>query len=264
MVTVTEQTDFIVFLGTAGARVMVSKQFLASGGAWLNLSGTEILLDPGPGTLVRAIKKKLDPTRLDAIILSHKHLDHSVDINIMIEAMTDAGWKRRGMVLAPSDAMNNREGVILPYLMSYPEKIETLAAGKSYTIGDVTVETPVRHKHSVETYGLFFRTPQYTISWIVDTGYFEDLTSYYKSDLLVINTVMMEHKPMVEHLSLEEVGQVIRQVKPKIAIITHFGMSIWRARPWEIAKQLSDETGVLVISARDGMKFDMAQLTRIP
>lgn len=264
MVTVNEQSDSIIFLGTAGARVMVSKQFSASGGVWLKLNGAEILLDPGPGTLVRAIKKKLDPTKLDAIILSHKHLDHSVDINIMIEAMTDAGWKRRGMVLAPSDAMNNIEGVILPYLMNYPEKIETLAAGKSYTIGDIAVETPVRHKHPVETYGLLFKAPNYTISWIVDTGYFEDLASYYKGDLLVINTVMMEHKPMVEHLSLAEVGQVIKYVKPKIAIITHFGMSVWRARPWEIAKKLSAETGISVISARDGMKFELSQLTDIP
>lgn len=264
MVAVNEQSDSIIFLGTAGARVMVSKQLLASGGAWLNLNGTEILLDPGPGTLVRAIKKKLDPTKLDAIILSHKHLDHSVDINIMIEAMTETGWKKRGIVLTPSDAINNKEGVILPYLMNYPEKIEALVAGKSYTIGNIVVETPVRHRHTVETYGLVFKTTRYTVSWITDTGYFEDLPRYYKGDLLVINTVMIEHKPMVEHLSLEEVGQVIKQIKPKIAIITHFGMSVWRARPWELAERLSDETGVSVISARDGMRFELAKLTSIP
>ncbi len=255
-----EHHDSIVFLGTAGARVMVSKQVVASGGAWLHLNDKQILLDPGPGTLVRAIQKKLDPSSLDAIILSHKHLDHSVDINIMIEAMTNSGWKRRGIVLAPSDARNNKEGVILPYVMDYPEKIETLAEGRSYTIGDIVVETPVRHRHGVETYGLIFKTPQYTISWIVDTGYFEDLPDYYTCDLLVINTVMMEHKPMVEHLSIVEVEQIIRQIKPKLSLITHFGMSVWKAKPWEIAKQLSNNTGVPVIAARDGMRFELAQL----
>ena len=136
--------------------------------------------------------------------------------------------------------------------MNYPEKVEILTEGKSYAIGDVTLETPVRHKHPVETYGFIFRTSQYTISWLIDTGYFEDLPKYYKCDLLVINTVMMEHKPMVEHLSLGEVGKVIKQIKPRIAIITHFGMSVWRAKPWELAKKLSDETGVSVISALDG------------
>jgi len=81
-------TDKVIFLGTAGARVMVASQILASGGLWFNLGGTQILFDPGPGTLVRAVKKKLKPTKLDAIILSHRHLDHSADANIMIEAMT--------------------------------------------------------------------------------------------------------------------------------------------------------------------------------
>lgn len=255
-----ELSDAIIFLGTAGARVMVTKQFLASGGTWLSLAGTEILLDPGPGTLVRAIKKKLNPAKLDAIILSHKHLDHSVDINIMIEAMTESGRRRKGVVFAPSDALNNKEGVILPYLMSYPERIEILVEDKSYTIGDVTFETPVRHKHQVETYGLVFKTSRCTISWIVDTGYFDKLPDYYMCDLLVINMVMLEHKAMVEHLSLAEVRHVIKQIKPKIAIITHFGMSVWRARPWEVARQLSEETGVPVIAAHDGMKFDLAQL----
>jgi hypothetical protein len=45
--------DTITFLGTAGARIMVANQILASGGLWLSLSGTEILLDPGPGCIVQ-------------------------------------------------------------------------------------------------------------------------------------------------------------------------------------------------------------------
>jgi hypothetical protein len=48
----------------------------------------------------------------------------------------------------------------------------------------------------------------------------------------------------------------------KIAILTHFGMTMWRAKPWELAKKLSEETGISVIAARDGLKFDLAQLER--
>src|SRR4030042_4443797 len=88
---VAELNDSITVLGTAGARFVVIHQFLASGGAWLNLGDTQILFDPGPGCLVQATKRRLDPAKLDAIVLSHKHLDHSGDINIMIEAMTDGG-----------------------------------------------------------------------------------------------------------------------------------------------------------------------------
>jgi len=137
-------TDKVMFLGTAGARVMVANQILASGGLWFDLGGTEMLLDPGPGTLVQAIRRKLKPTKLEAIILTHRHLDHAADANIMIEAMTEGGLRRRGTLFAPSDALEE-DPVILHYLRSYLERIELLEEGKSYNIGDVSFRTPIRH-----------------------------------------------------------------------------------------------------------------------
>jgi ribonuclease BN (tRNA processing enzyme) len=259
---VEDSSDIITFLGTAGARFVVTKQFLASGGAWLNFGGTEILLDPGPGCLVHSVKRKLDASKLKAIILSHKHLDHSGDINIMIEAMTEGGWKQRGVVFAPSSALN-KDAVIFPYLRNYPEKIEILSEGGSYSVEGISFETPVRHRHPVETYGFVFRTPRHTISWITDTKYFDKLSSYYRAELLVINVVMMESRDVIDHLSIPEAKQIIEEVKPKAAILTHFGMSVWRSKPWELVEKLTEDTGVKVIAARDGMRFDLAKLEEL-
>ena len=254
-----ESSNTITFLGTAGARFVVTRQFLASGGAWLTLGNTQILLDPGPGSLVQAAKRKLDPVKLDAVILSHKHLDHSGDINIMIEAMTDGGTKKRGMVFAPGDALN-QDPVILSYLRSYPQSIQVLTEGGSYKINDVSFKTPVRHKHPVETYGFIFQTPRHTFSWITDTRYFENLAGYYEGDLLIINVVRLKPGAPLDHLSLPEVKSIIEELRPRVAILTHFGMTMWRAKPWELAQELTEETGVAVIAARDGLKFDLAQL----
>jgi ribonuclease BN (tRNA processing enzyme) len=256
---VEDLSDSITFLGTAGARFVVMKQFLASGGAWLNFGGTEILLDPGPGCLVHSVKRKLDASKLKAIILSHKHLDHSGDINIMIEAMTEGGWKQRGIVFAPSDAVNNG-AVILPYLRDYPQKIDILSEGGSYSIQDISFKTPVKHRHPVETYGFVFKTPRHTLSWIADTKYFDELSRYYRAELLIMNVVLLEPRDGVDHLSIPEVRQIIVEAKPKTAILTHFGMSIWRAKPWELARKLSDDTGIEVIAAHDGMRFDLTRL----
>lgn len=254
-----ELSDVITFLGTAGARFVVAHQFLASGGNWLSLGNTQILLDPGPGCLVQVAKRKLDPSKLEAIILSHKHLDHSGDINIMIEAMTDGGRKKRGIVFAPADALN-QDPVILSYLRSYPKGIEILTEGSSYKVNDVSFEAPIRHKHLVETYGFIFRTPRHTFSWITDTRYFDNLPSYYMGELLIINVVRLAPGAPIDHLSLPEARQIIEEIKPKAAILTHFGMTMWRAKPWELAQNLSQETSISVIAARDGMRFDLAQL----
>ena len=252
-------TDTITFLGTAGARFMVTRQLAASGGLWLNLGGTEILVDPGPGSLVHATRKKLNAEKLSAIILSHRHLDHSADVNIMVEAMTNGGFRQHGWLFVPADALGT-EPVIFSYLKNYLEGIKILKEGESYTLGDVIFATPVRHVHPVETYGLVFRTSRHTFAYIADTRYFDSLSRNYAAELIIINVVLMEPKQLVAHLSLPDAERIIKEMKPKVAILNHFGMGIWKARPWEIAQKLSEQTGVRVIAARDGMKFDLSQL----
>jgi len=254
--------DRIKFLGTAGARFVVSKQVRASGGVWFTLDDTNFLVDPGPGTLVKCAtsKPKLDPTTLDGIILTHRHLDHSADVNVMIEAMTQGGFKKKGEFFAPGDALSE-DPVVLRYLRHFVEKIHTLKEGGTYTLGKVKFSTPVRHIHGVETYGITFNSSKYVISLIVDTKFFPDLTRHYsKSDLIILNVVRYEAVGMslrVDHLNLEDVKVIIKETNPKTAIITHFGMTMVRAKPWEIADEISDELGIRVIAARDGMEFKL-------
>ena len=121
----------IKFLGTAGARFVVTKQLRKSGGLWFNINNTKFLIDPGPGSLVRCLssKPKIIPIDLNGIILTHRHIDHSNDINIMIEAMTNGGFNKKGIVFAPYDSIE-KDPVILKYLRNYLEKIEILKEKK--------------------------------------------------------------------------------------------------------------------------------------
>ncbi len=262
--------ETLTFLGTGGARFMIIKQFLASGGMWLNLDGTEILVDPGPGCIVQSNKRKLKPEKLSAIIVSHRHLDHSADVNVMIEAMTEGGVKKRGSLFAPADALEH-EPIIFNYLRQHLDSINVLQEGKSYSIGDVILSTPLRHVHPVETYGLVFKTKKHTIAMITDTSYFDALVKKYSGDLLVINMTFLEPRVRtadsvlpIDHLSMPDAERLISEIKPKAAILTQFGMTIWRAKPWEIAEKLSQKTGIRVIAARDGMTFDLAELDNKP
>ncbi|MEA3254035.1 MAG: MBL fold metallo-hydrolase, partial [Chloroflexota bacterium] len=222
---------------------------------------TQILFDPGPDCLVHAIKRKLNPAKLEAIILSHKHLDHSGDINVMIEAMTNGGRGKRGRVFAPADALG-QDYVILPYLRSYPESIEVLTEGGSYRVNDISFETPIRHIHAVETYGFTFQTPRHSFSWITDTRYFDNLPGYYTGELLIINVVLLSPRAPVDHLSLPEAREIIKEIRPRKVIITHFGMTLWQSKPWKLAQELSQETGISVTAAYDGMKFDLVKLEK--
>jgi len=252
--------SFIKFIGTAGARFVVTKQLRSSGGVWLSVGETNLYIDPGPGALVRCLnsKPKLEPSTLDGILLTHKHLDHSGDVNVMIEAMTEGGFKKRGILFAPEDALEE-DPVVLRYLRNYVENVIVLKESTEYRIGEISFSTAQKHEHRVETYGINFKINPHSVSLISDTKFFPGLPNLYRGEILIIHVVRL--KPVVdepiEHLSVEDVKTILKKAKPKLTILTHFGMTMIRAKPWEVASELEKELGLKVIAASDGMKFDL-------
>ncbi|MFH1577847.1 MAG: MBL fold metallo-hydrolase [Candidatus Omnitrophota bacterium] len=248
------QTGFVKFLGTAGARFVMIKQLRASGGIWISTSDTDILVDPGPGSIVQCNKSrpKLDPSGLDAIILTHRHLDHSSDINVMIEAMTQGGFKKRGTVFCPPDALDE-DPVILRYTRSLLGKLEILEQNSSYKTGGFKFETSMPHIHPVLTYGIKFKIGKTAIALLTDTKYFLELKDFYATDILIISVVFSQPRPDIQHLSLLDVKEIISQTKPRKVILTHFGMTMLRAKPHLLARELTNELGIEVVAAYDGM-----------
>jgi len=257
--------NWIKFIGTAGARFVVAKQLRSSGGLWVSFEGVNLYMDPGPGALVRCLasKPKLDPTKLDGILLSHKHLDHSGDINAMIEAMTEGGYRRRGVLFAPEDALED-DPVVFRYIRSYPEKIQVLQENSDYSIGGLKFSTAGRHVHSVETYGFNFYLSDAMVSYITDTKFYPQLLTQYPGDLLLLNVVLLTENPerQIDHLSLADVKVLLKKTRAKAVVLTHFGMRMLQAKPRELAERLSEETGVKVIAARDGMTLEIDQVMK--
>lgn len=249
--------DFIKFLGTAGARFVMIRQLRASGGLWISSCGTNVLVDPGPGSIVRTalVKPKLDPTKLDAIILTHRHLDHVGDINVMIEAMTEGGFKKRGLVFCPQDAINE-DPVILKHVIDFSEGIKILEANKNYSVDDFEFKTSMKHIHLVETYGLKFKIKDTSVSILTDTRYFKELANFYKTDILIISVVFFEPRLGIDHLCLADAESLIKDIKPKKAILTHFGMTMLKAKPHIQAQGLSKRLGIEVKAAYDGMTLE--------
>ncbi|HUT33971.1 MAG TPA: MBL fold metallo-hydrolase [Planctomycetota bacterium] len=259
--------DFIKFLGTAGARFVMITQRRSSAGVLYSLGGFRLLVDPGPGCLVRchASRPKINPATLDAIFLTHGHLDHAGDVNVMIEAMTDGGHKQRGTLFAPAEALDG-DPIVLRYVRGYLGRVEVLGAGGSWELAPgTTLCTPVRHLHSGETYGLRIDTAGLRICHVADTFYFPELVAHYAPcDVLIVHMVLYqvdeERKKRILHLDVADATRLIGEVRPRVAVITHFGMNVLQAKPWELAEKMSEETGVRVVAARDGMTLDLEAL----
>jgi phosphoribosyl 1,2-cyclic phosphodiesterase len=251
----------IRFLGTGGARFVVAKQIRASGGMWIRFGATQVHVDPGPGALVRALGTipPQRPAELDAIVLSHKHLDHAGDVNAMIEAMAQGGWKPRGAVFAPRDAWEG-DSILLPYARRFVPRHEIVDEhGGPYAINDVEVRASIRHRHPVETYGLHFRYGGKTLSYLPCTRFFDGLIEDYREhapDVLVINVLRYADSLDVDHLTFDEARRVIAGIRPRAAIMTHFGTRMLERDPRRLAYELEDELGIKVYAAADDWVFD--------
>ncbi len=260
---------WIKFLGTAGARFVMIRQLRSSAGIWYQLNGFNLLVDPGPGTLVRCAtsRPKLDPQTLDAILLSHIHLDHSNDINVMIEAMTNGGFNPKGILFAPQEALEGEKRVILPYLQTAVPQIHALKPGNEFPlVNDWLLRIPpFRHHHPVETYGYLLQSPTVTIGHITDTAFFPELIDGYRGVMvLIINVVRLkgenDRERGIQHLNLENARHIIGEIRPRKTVLTHFGMTMLKAKPWELAAQLSHDLGLPIIAANDGMTLDLEQI----
>ena len=252
----------IKFLGTAGARFVVSRQLRFSAGVFISSAGRNVLIDPGPGTLLRLAKSrpKIDVSGIDAVILTHNHIDHSSDVNVVIDGMTGGGLKKRGELFAPAEALEGEDTVILNYLKGFLENITPLRAESDYSAGNLRFSTSVRHIHAAETYGLKFELGGQKVSLIADTLFFPELIDSYKgSDVLIINTVRLKpHESQdIMHLCACDVRKLVEGIRPREVYLTHFGMTMLQAKPRKVAAELSESLGIKITAVTDGMELDL-------
>jgi len=247
----------LIFLGTAGGRYVVAKQLRASAGTLLKINNSYLLLDPGPGTLVYLAKRKIPLNKIEVIVVSHQHLDHSADLNIIVDAITEGGFKKRGVVYLTESSL--KDPILLPYLQSYIKKLEILKPYTLYEESPFKFKTTGLLKHTAENYGFIFELPNgKNLGFITDTAYFEGLEKEFKSaHILVINVVRFTPMEGVLHLSISDVKKILKSLKPEMAILTHFGMTMLRNNPFKIAQTLSKELNLKILSAYDGMKVNL-------
>ena len=152
--------------------------------------------------------------------------------------------------------------MLFKYLREKLVSLEILEEGKEYHWKDISFSTPLRHLHSAETYGFRFSFPQGDVSFITDTLFEEKLIEAYQdSKILFLNTVRFkkDNHSSILHLSIPDAQVIIENIKPRLAFLTHFGLTVLREKPWKIAEEMSQKTGIKVIAASDGMKIDLEE-----
>jgi phosphoribosyl 1,2-cyclic phosphodiesterase len=285
-----------VFVGTGGSPINLMRQVRATGGFYVELPEVRLYVDPGPGALVHARALGLPLEDLDAVYISHGHLDHYGDADAIVESMCRAMSVRRGLLLAPRSVLE--EGLVSAFHQGrrpdvpYPggPRARALEAGRAVALGDGAVLHPVPAHHGGENYGFVLETPDLRLGYTSDTGYliayrnadgerisvepgravvdFEaaeevhlDLRAAFADvDVLVANVTFMNHFAS-RQLTAIGLGDLLAGSGVGLAVITHLDPALTGAggedRTPLLAEYVERVSGVPTLVARDGMRLQL-------
>jgi len=247
----------IIFLGTGGDSYVVGRQLRASGGIILQIDGDQFHIDPGPGALVMAKEAGINLRANTAIFVTHNHINHCNDINAVIDAMSYGGFDKTGVLVANNTVINGSahyETFLHKFYRDCLERYIILEPGKKVGINDVEIMA-IKAKHSEpNAIGFKFITSEYTLSYTGDTAYsVEIIPDYYNSDILILNVPCLNKEECRNNLCKEDAINIITKVKPRLAIITHFGINFLKSDILNQVREIQKITGIQVIVAKDGM-----------
>lgn len=246
----------IIFLGTGGDSIVVGKQIRASGGIVFQFEGNQFHIDPGPGALVRMKQFDVNPRETTAILVSHNHLNHAGGLNELLSAMTYSGIDKRGVLACDEETLHG-SNIEFPAVSKYHkglvERFIALKSGMRIGINEVNIIATTA-KHTSTSVGFRFSTEKFVVSYISDTEYCKELAQEHKGvNVMIINCKYPLGLSQAGHLNSEDVVRLLEKTKPKLAIITHFGIKMLDADPLYEAREIQKRAKCQVIAAKDGL-----------
>src|SRR5215212_3199719 len=224
-----------------GSGTSVPHPLRASSSHWLETTRGTILLDVSAAAVHRMAQENLDWVNLDAVWVSHFHLDHV--------------------------------GGLAPFLFGTKHAPQTRDRRKPFTVfGPRGTERLLRRFDEAGGYGLFEQPFPFEVREVAlrltdrggtslvytsDTGFTEALAGFARAvDLFLMECSFFRSKPVKLHLELSEAMELARLSGAKRVVLSHLypewdGVDIAAE-----AKRLWDgET----IEARDGLRLDIGE-----
>ncbi len=212
----------------------------SSGAAYLVRSReAAILLDLGQGSFPRLLAA-IEPARLDAILISHLHPDHFIDLvplrHYLAYQLVPAGRVR---VVGPGgldrriDALHDRPGFTAVTL-----DCETFPM-EAFRIGDLTIEAH-RVTHTADSHAIRIQPPDGpALIYSGDCGRAVDLAPLIRPGDSLLVEVSFGAGPVPSgslHLDAHAIAELVAATRPGRVLLTHLQMGLDRDEPVRIVQ----------------------------
>ena len=275
----------IVFLGT-GCPVVSTERY---GPAQLILGeGAKVLVDCGSGVTQRLLAAGTPGRDLDALLLTHLHSDHLIDLYQLVVSSWHQGRDRPLPIYGPPGTRRYVEGLMAlwepelslriahekrPSTAALEVEVTEMAGGETLAFGGIEVEVvEVDHKPVRHAFGFVFIGGGRKLALSGDTRRREALIAAASgADLLVHEVFIHREMPVLPgvrsaetvarvagyHTLSSEVGKIASEADAKALALTHF-VPPAADREALLAEVAADFTGPLVL-AEDLLRIDLAQ-----
>lgn len=245
----------------------------ACSGYLIETDKTTVLLDCGNGVFGK-LRERIDYVDLDAVIISHLHADHFLDLVPYSYALTYAPKQQpvpvhtwsgtddpaRPRLVAPPGARDTFRQVVGAWgnddLIENAFELEEYAAGDEVAVGDITASFhPV--PHFIDTFAVNLTSGEDKLSYSADTRPCDEIVEIARdADLLVVEATLPrpERTGVRGHLTPEEAGEHAKRAAARKVVLTHISDELGE----EWAREEAEKSyGGPVEVAREGATYEI-------
>lgn len=239
----------------------------ACSGYLLEAGDTRLLIDCGSGVLAQLLRH-LELADLTAVLISHAHPDHCLDLVNIRQALAHAPGRRRSSAL-PVYAGPGVVEVLVRLAAAFGDpsagepdpaaafwreliRFETFDPDRLLAFGDLSVRfAPSRHY--VPCWAMRFEHAGRVLAFSADTGPSEAVTALARgADLVLAESTLVRRNGSADgwgHMAADEAGRLAREAGAGRLLLTHF---FAEDAPALVAAARAAEPGLSVVLAREG------------
>jgi ribonuclease BN (tRNA processing enzyme) len=229
----------------------------ASAGFLLRHNGVNVAIDLGIGTLAN-LQLAIPQERLDAVLVTHEHLDHCLDLYALTVARVFHGEPLAPLPLYSLPGVFERVAALetdeqLEEMRSLFD-LRTLNGGDTFEIGPLGISTRAL-PHLVPNLGFRVEANGRTIAYTGDTGPSEEVEALARQADVFVSEASWERDEdaLVEgHLSARQAAEHAARAGAGRLVLTHFWPTVDRERAREHAAGAFDGE---VLVAEEGMRI---------
>jgi ribonuclease BN (tRNA processing enzyme) len=230
-------------LTVLGSSCSIPRPARASSAYLLETPAAAVVADLGTGGFANLVRFRT-PESIDAVVISHMHADHFIDIIPLRYALRYGArtHDRRVRLLLPPGGTEILHAMVTPFageagaFLDDVFAIETYDVGKPVTIGDITL-TFAPTKHYIDCFAMRFATPGLVLVYSSDTAPEDSLAGFARdATFLLCEATLTEAEEAIEprgHLSSREAGLLAMEAGAKALFLSHYPAS---ANPKEMAR----------------------------